>query len=312
MAMHWTRAMAVTIGMTGVLTAIGGAPPAGIPEVIPLWPDAPASTQPTEKLQERGAAEHANRFVAGIKDASLTIYLPDPRIATGTAVIICPGGGYSGLAIDHEGHDIARWLNAKGVAGIVLKYRLPRFDETQLAEPLPVRDVHEALRLTREKAKSGAWPIDPHRIGIIGFSAGGHLAATAATHFDDNNRPDFAILGYPVITMHEGTSHGGSRHNLLGPTPDPKMEALYSNEEQVTAQTPPTFLFHAKDDRTVPIWNSEHFAAACRSAGVPVEIHEYEKGGHGFGLGHGESAQWPDQCIAWMKTLNLLPPPAKP
>jgi acetyl esterase/lipase len=294
---------------------------AGEPVEIALWPQENVATQgavKTETVDDRGKTK-SDRFVGNVQSSTLTVYLPDEKRATGTAVIICPGGGYGGLAIDKEGHDVARWLNTLGVAGIVLKYRMPRPDLTAGQKPWPVQDAERAIRLVRSQAPQ--WKINPQRVGILGFSAGGHLASTVGTHFDSgqkdaanaieraSSRPDFLILIYPVISMREPITHEGSRLNLLGKAPDEERVAYYSNELQVTAQTPPTFLVHAKDDR-VNVENSVRFHQALQRAGVPSEIHLYEKGGHGYGLGvnGGEVATWPERCAAWLKARNLLEP----
>jgi acetyl esterase/lipase len=250
---------------------------------------------------------------------TLTAYLPPADKATGAAVVVCPGGGYSGRAIAHEGKEIAEWLNARGVAAFVLKYRT--VSESKIKAPLqpgPMNDVQRAIRTVRSKADE--LKLDPKRIGVWGFSAGGHLASTAATHFDDGKadsadpiekqscRPDFAILAYAVITMGQGT-HGGSKNNLLGPNPDPKLVEFYSNEKQVTEKTPPTFLFHTAEDKAVPIENSRLFKAACEKNKVPVELVEYEKGGHGVGLGLKSGlplADWSNKLETWMKGRGLL------
>lgn len=239
--------------------------------------------------------------------------------ATGAAVVVCPGGGYSGRAVGHEGRDIAEWLNARGVAAFVLKYRTA--NESKIKPPLqpgPMLDVQRAVRTVR--AKAADLKLDPKRVGVWGFSAGGHLASTAATHFDDGDpaaadpiarqgcRPDFAVLAYPVITMGAST-HGGSKNNLLGPNPSPELVEFYSNEKQVTAKTPPTFLFHTVEDKAVPIANAKLFKAACEKHGVPVELAEYEKGGHGVGLGLKTGlplADWSNKLEAWMKGRGLL------
>jgi acetyl esterase/lipase len=210
---------------------------------------------------------------------TLTPYLADPGKATGAAVIVCPGGGYQNLAMDHEGLQIARWLNAQGVHAFVLKYRLgPRHKHPDMLD-----DVSEAFRITRSRAT--AWKLDPHRVGVWGFSAGGHLAATISTHFTPDTRPDFAILSYPVITCTEEWKHKGSCRNLLGgDTPDPALATLLSNEKQVTKDTPPTFLFHTTDDQSVPVENALAYYAALRKANVEAELHIFENGRHGVGL----------------------------
>jgi len=259
---------------------------------------------------------------------TLTTYLPSQEIATGsrlgeapsrsrTAVIICPGGGYGFLAIDHEGHQIAQWLNSLGVAGFILKYR-HRNSGAGYGHPAPLQDAQRAIRLVRSRAKE--WNIDPNRIGIVGFSAGGHLASSAGTHFQNSYydvkdsidqvscRPDFMILAYPVISFNKWCAHTGSRTNLLGKDPDEELVQSLSNEEQVTRETPPTFLVHANDDKGVPPENTIYFYLALRKAGVPAEMHIYENGGHGFGLGKKDSpaASWPLRCADWMRNRGLL------
>lgn len=241
----------------------------------------------------------------------LTPYLPPKAKATGAAIVICPGGGYTHLA-DHEGAPVAEWLNTIGVAAFVLKYRLgPRYHH-----PAPLQDAARAIRTVRARALE--WGIDPKRVGILGFSAGGHVASTAATHFDAgkpnaadpiervSSRPDLLVLIYPVITMGPLT-HAGSKQNLLGPDPKPELVALLSNEGQVTKETPPTFLVHTFDDTAVPVENSMMFAEALRRAGVPFELHIYERGPHGFGLGVVKGSAdpvlstWPERCAGWLR-----------
>lgn len=277
------------------------------PKEIPLWGDkipGPTSEDPKNI-------------------PTLTIRLADKP--NGTAVVVCPGGGYSGRATDHEGKQVADWLNARGVHAFILKYRTAQ--ESKIKPPLqpgPMLDVQRAIRMVRSHAKDH--DIDPKKIGVWGFSAGGHLASTAATHFDAGKadaedsidrvscRPDFAILAYPVISMEQGVTHTGSRRNLLGNEPDPKLVEFYSNEKQVTKETPPTFLFHTKEDAAVLIKNSELFREACTKHNVPVELYVVAKGRHGVGLGidpkwtGGEKAvaDWPEHLEKWMKEQNLL------
>ncbi|MCS7044865.1 MAG: alpha/beta hydrolase [Gemmataceae bacterium] len=237
--------------------------------------------------------------------------------ANGTAVVVCPGGGYATHALNHEGHDIAKWWNSLGVTAVVLKYRLgPRY-----RHPAPLTDAQRAIRLTRHHAKE--WGIDPRRVGIMGFSAGGHLASTAGTHFDlgtpeaddpidrHSCRPDFLVLLYPVITMTEPFAHVGSRNNLLGKKPDPKLVEQLSTERRVTAATPPTFLVHTTEDKAVPPENSVLFYLALCKHKVPAELHIYEKGRHGLGLGDGTLpyASWPQRCAAWLHGRGLLDMP---
>lgn len=233
---------------------------------------------------------------------SLTHYLPAKEKAVGTAVIVCPGGGYGALAMDHEGRQIAEWLNGQGIAAFILKYRLgPRY-----RHPSMINDAHQAIRMVRQRAAS--FGVAPDRIGIWGFSAGGHLAATAATHFDSETRPDFAILAYPVISFTTDYVHKGSRRNLLGEDPDPKLVENLSNELQVTERTPPVFLFHTNEDTGVPPENSVLFYMALRKAKVPAEMHIFEPGRHGVGLAqqHPTLNQWPTLLAAWFKTRGLV------
>lgn len=242
---------------------------------------------------------------------SLTVFLPQTEKATGAAIVICPGGGYGGLA-DHEGSQYARWLNDQGVAGFVLKYRL---GSAGYRHPLMLQDAARAIRTVRTRADE--WKLDPKRIGIMGSSAGGHLASTLLTHFDAgkpdasdpiekvSSRPDLGILCYAVISMGEHT-HQGSKNNLLGEDPSPELVRELSNELQVTKDTPPCFVWHTAEDTAVPVENSLAFAAALRKAGVPFDLHIYERGRHGIGLGSqpyggGELHPWTRDCAFWLK-----------
>jgi len=243
-------------------------------------------------------------------DTKITIHqAPNPN---GAAIVICPGGGYGGLVTGAEGHGIASWLNRHGITGVVLEYRLPA------GRPfVPLLDAQRAIRTVRANAKQ--WEIDPSKIGIMGFSAGGHLASTAATHFDDGDaasddviersscRPDFAILVYPVVTMDDSTHHG-SRTNLLGENPSPELIQLFSNQKQVTDKTPPMFMAHALDDKPVPPENSRSLFAALQSAGVPSKYLELPSGGHGLNGYQGPMWDaWQKQCLEWLEELNFVP-----
>jgi len=244
---------------------------------------------------------------------TLTVYRPAPGKANGCAIVICPGGGYGGLAVDHEGKQIGEWLSSLGITAFELHYRLAPY-----RHPVPLVDVQRALRTVR--ARAGEYGIDTTRVGILGFSAGGHLASTAATHFHDkpvdridevdgqNARPDFAVLAYPVISLKDGTTHGGSKKNLLGPEPDPKLVESLSNETAVSERTPPVFLFHTVEDKAVPVENSLRFFEACRSKNVPVEMHIFEHGRHGVGLAQDDPvlAEWPKLCERWMTRHGFL------
>jgi acetyl esterase/lipase len=221
---------------------------------------------------------------------------------SGTAIIVCPGGGYTNLAVDHEGRQIARWLNSLGISAYILRYR-----HAPYRHPIPLRDAQTAVRTVRARAKE--WNIRPDRIGILGFSAGGHLAATVATSFDSpENRPDFAVLAYPVIAFGEAFTHRGSQRNLLGDKPDPSLVRKLSAEKNVTSETPPTFLFHTTEDIGVPPENSIVFYLALRKAGVPAEMHIYEKGRHGVGLAPKDPilSTWPARLADWFRTRGLL------
>jgi acetyl esterase/lipase len=237
---------------------------------------------------------------------TLTPYIAPKTSSTGAAIIVCPGGGYQHLA-DHEGRPVAEWLNTLGITAFVLKYRLgPEYHH-----PTQLQDAARAMRTVRSRAAE--WGLNPNRIGILGFSAGGHLASTIGTHFDSgkpdstdpveraSSRPDLMVLIYPVITMRDFT-HGGSKKMLLGTDPSAELVALLSNEEQVTKETPPTFLVHTMNDAAVPVENSMNFAKALRKAGVPFEFHLYERGPHGFGLGQKDPilATWPGRCADWL------------
>jgi acetyl esterase/lipase len=270
------------------LAALQIAAQAAMREPISIWPDGAPGALGTDE-----------------KDVpTLTPYLPDPVVATGSAVVICPGGGY-GMLAKHEGDDYALWLNQHGIAGFVLKYRL---GSNGYRHPAMLQDAARAVRLVRFKAKD--WKLDPNRIGIMGSSAGGHLASTLLTHFDagrpdaedpierQSSRPDLGILCYAVITMSEHT-HQGSRQNLLGPNPSAELVLLLSNEKQVTAQTPPCFIWHTFEDSGVKVENSLEFAAALRRVGVPFDLHIYEKGRHGIGLAGGHA--WTLDCLFWLK-----------
>lgn len=278
-------------------------------DVIPLW---------------SGAVPHATTDTKSDKP-SLAIYLAKTSQANAPAVVICPGGGYGFLADDHEGKQVAQFFNKHGIHAFVLQYRIVQKDRPGPLHPAPLADAQRAMRTVRMNASK--YGVNPKQIGIMGFSAGGHLASTAGTHFDNGNpkaedpidragcRPDFMILAYPVISMKEGVTHGGSRRNLLGMTPDPKLVEYYSNETQVTKDTPPTFLFHTSADTAVIPENALLFYAALRQAKVPAELHMYEKGRHGVGLGTdprwtgGETsiANWTDRLVEWLKAREILP-----
>lgn len=243
---------------------------------------------------------------------TVTAYLPSKEKATGAAVIICPGGGYGVLVIEKEGYAIARYLAEKGVAAFVLKYRLPDDKIMKDKSTGPLQDAQQAIQLVRRHARE--WNINPAKIGIMGFSAGGHLASTAGTHFNMpvaggqggiSLRPDFMILVYPVISMTDSLGHSGCRKNLLGEAPDAEKIKLFSNEWQVTDDTPPAFLIHAGDDKVVDVDNSISFYEALRHHKVPAEMHIYPKGDHGFVLNI-PIDDWMSICMKWLKRSGII------
>jgi len=274
--------------------------------VIKLWP----SSMPGAKTIQPETEEPKDR-INHVSEPTLTVYLPEKATATGMAVVVCPGGGYKRLAIGHEGWDVAEWLNSLGIAAFVLKYRMYDF-----GHPAPLQDAQRAVRIVRSRAAE--WDIDADKIGIMGFSAGGHLASSAITHFNWESypaqdkldtasaRPDFGILVYPVISMQEDITHKGSKRNLLGENPDKELADFMSNELQITTETPPTFLIHTTDDTAVPVENSIRFYEGLKKAGVPAEMHIYKHGRHGVGLGtgHGAVSTWPGVCAEWLKGLG--------
>lgn len=268
------------------------------PQSIALWPmDAPGAIGNEDKDRP-----------------SISVWLPEN--STGTGIVVCPGGGYGHLAMEHEGREIAQWLNSLGVAAFVLDYR---HRGKGYGHPAPLLDVQRAIRTVRGRGTK--WNVQSGKIGVLGFSAGGHLASTAGTHFDTGNasaddaierqscRPDFMVLVYPVISFTTEHQHRGSRRNLLGEDPSEELVKSFSNELQVTDETPPTFLVHANDDRGVTPENSVLFYLALRKPNVPAELHIFSVGGHGFGLGKkipGTSA-WPDTCASWLRSSGFLP-----
>lgn len=278
-------------------------------KTLKVWPNG-APNDNGMKLPEE---KYDGVRVRNVSEAEMYVYLPEKAKNTGAAVVICPGGGYMIEAMDHEGYDMAEWLKSKGVAGIVLKYRLPYGHHE-----IPSGDAKQAIRIVRQNAKE--WGINPEKIGIAGSSAGGHLASTVGTQFDLGNRessdpleqtssrPDFMLLLYPVISFNEAFGHMGSRKNLIGEGNDWKMVEKYSNELQVSAQTPPTFLILADDDKTVPPRNSVEFYLALKKYNIPAEMHIYQEGGHGFGMTKKNLPvdQWPVLFFNWMKAQKIV------
>ncbi len=278
---------------------------------LKLWPSGiPGSVKNESYVEKPSLTNGEVTWIVNVSDPQLYVFLPSPEKSTGAAVLICPGGGYAGLAIAHEGIAIAKWLNENGIAGIILKYRLPS-DLTMKDKSVgPLQDAQEAIRVIRRN--SVEWKINPARVGVIGFSAGGHLASTLSTHFErkvydvtDNTsaRPDFSILIYPVITFDSTFTHAGSRSNLIGDNPTDEAVRYFSNELQITEKTPPVFLVHSADDDVVPVKNSIVYFEGIQKYNSPSELHIFQKGGHGYGLsaGNGTQSAWPGMCISWIK-----------
>lgn len=294
--------MKTTLLLFAVLTSLASA------QWSNLWPgEAPGAPRPPVGTESNPPDGH----LGNIEVPQYQVYLPEKSKANGAAAVIFPGGGYGILASQHEGKEYAEWLNARGIAGIVVKYRVGKAD-LGYQFPVPFLDARRAIRTAR--AMAGEWNLDPKKIGVMGSSAGGHLASLCATRFADtfpeegkdeidkqSCRPDFAVLIYPVISMMDGIGHSGSRNNLLGAKPSEEAIAKYSTADAVTKETPPTFLVTTADD-PVDCRNSLEFATACKANGVPVSLHLFESGGHGYGLhGKGDLAAWPTLLETWLK-----------
>ena len=311
MLLRHSHLEAIALGVSLVLAGCSGTQPAPGTSTAPLM----AQSRPLVARAQAAIPLWANGAPGALGTADvdrpiITPYLPPEGKANGTAVVIFPGGGYQHLSMEKEGSDVANWLAGTGVTAFVVRYRLgPTYHH-----PVELGDAQRAIRVVRSRATE--WGIDPHRLGVIGFSAGGHLASTAGTHYDAGNgassdpiervssRPDFMLLLYPVITFRDTVlMHRGSRVNLLGNTPDPALVQLLSNEMQVTRDTPPTFLVHSTDDKTVPVENSVMFYEALKAKGVSAEMHIFEYGGHGFGLAPKDPTlgAWTTLCEAWIR-----------
>ncbi|MFT4549052.1 MAG: acetyl esterase/lipase [Verrucomicrobiales bacterium] len=317
----------ISIGLLISMLLLPASVNAAEPPEVPLWP-AGAPGAPKPEKPEESTNRDGILIVGKIQQPTIRTYLPPKDKATGAAVVILPGGGYSIVAMGHEGYDVAKWLNSIGVAAVVVKYRVSNDPSYGYQHPVPLLDAQRAIRLTRSKSEE--WGIDPERIGVLGFSAGGHLASTCGTLFDRNlmvrdrdaidrlsSRPNFMVLVYPVISTTKPFGHSGSKNNLLGAEPDPDVVRLLSSELNVTDKTPPTFLVHAHND-PVASENSVYFYLALKNSKVPAEMHLYETGGHGFGLGRSGDlvSTWPQRCEDWMRARGLLdkpePKPDKP
>ena len=282
-------------------------------ETIHLWSGKIPNHQETDEVETQENGDIL--WIENVQEPTLEIYLPTKKNATGKALVICPGGGYQGLAYDWEGTDIAKWLNSKGIAAFVLKYRLPKSNSIILGRKAPLQDAQRAIRLVRHNSEK--WNVSKNQIGIMGFSAGGHLASTLGTHYNDGKnsltstidslsaRPDFMVLIYPVITMRSSYTHEGSRNNLLGENPEQELIDFYSNELHVNKNTPPTFIVHSTDDKAVSVINSILFYQALEKEEIYSEMHIYPEGGHGFALaiGQGHLQTWIDRLSEWIESL---------
>lgn len=274
---------------------------------IPLWEDTPIYTKNVIEKDEIGEGGRITK----VAQPELAVYFPEEATANHMAIMICPGGGYGILAIEHEGHAIARWYRDKGYLAAVLKYRLP--EEELLNEPwkVPLTDAIQGIKIIRRNAKE--WNINPKKVGVLGFSAGGHLASSLSVHGEIgdeqsiSSKPDFSVLIYPVISLDTTITHQGSRKNLLGEKVGTEWERYYSSETQVNPSTPPAFMVHSWDDKGVPAENSIRYAKALHQLGIQVELHLFEKGGHGYGMGnkstHGNAAEWNKLSDEWIKGI---------
>jgi len=281
---------------------------------IPLWSEKIPNHQKTNEIEIQRNGDIL--WIENVQEPTLEIYLPSRKNATGKAMVICPGGGYQGLAYDWEGTDIAKWLNTKGIAAFVLKYRLPKSKSIILGHKAPLQDAQRAIRLVRHNSEK--WNVSKNQIGIMGFSAGGHLASTLGTHYNNGKdslpntidtlsaRPDFMVLMYPVISMRSSYTHEGSRNNLLGDNPQQELIDYYSNELHVNNNTPPTFIAHSTDDKSVSVMNSILFYQALEKEEIYSEMHIYPEGGHGFALaiGQGHLQTWTDRLSEWLESLK--------
>jgi len=282
----------------------------------PIYPNGKIPNERPDKTAVTEVSEIGKDGIERISSVSIPAikyYAPNKRKSKGSAIIICPGGGYGILAMGHEGDQIGKKFAENGIAAFVLKYRLPNEALMQDKSIGPLQDVQQAFKLVREQAET--YGINPQKIGIIGFSAGGHLASSAGVHYQDvkidnpkktSLRPDFMLLIYPVISMDAGITHGGSRNNLLGKMPNKEMVNYFSNETQVTSDTPPTLLVHAEDDTAVPIANSKRFYEALQKQQVPSKLITYPHGGHGFGL-HNKTTtdKWFDHALVWLHEIGF-------
>jgi acetyl esterase/lipase len=283
-------------------------------ETMNLWPEGKIPNFKASSVAEKSETDASNILrISGVTVPTITAFIAPKENATGAAVMICPGGGYGILAASHEGSDFAKWFNDRGISAFVLKYRLPNEKAMTHQHEVPLMDAMQGMKMIRQNAAK--WNIDPNKIGIMGFSAGGHLAATVSTHYNigpkasQESKPDFSILLYPVISFLPAISHGGSRDNLLGAEKSDELIKYYSNELQVSDQTPPAFLVHAMDDGAVPVENSIEYYLALKKRKIAAEMHLYPIGGHGYGMrteGKGSLANWPAAMEGWLKSMGYM------
>ncbi|MDQ5928565.1 MAG: hypothetical protein QG594_339 [Bacteroidota bacterium] len=283
-------------------------------KILPIWNKIPDEITTADYKEKEVIKEGKIQRTSLVTVPTLSVFLPKETKPNQAAVLIFPGGGYAHLSMEKEGTNVAEWLNSIGITAFVVKYRLPSDLIMKNKSVGPLQDAQEAIRYVRSNAVK--WNIDPNKIGTIGFSAGGHLASTLATHFDEkvyeskfsiSARPDFSILIYPVISMDSNITHKGSQINLLGKEPSLILIDNFSNDKKITPQTPPTFLVHASDDSAVLPENSINYYLALKKNNISAELHIYEKGGHGFGLGVKDTSQfWTNDCKEWLKTNHYI------
>jgi acetyl esterase/lipase len=297
-----------------ILIAMAGHQNLRAQQIVKLYKKVPNAvvaelTEKTETDKKDGRI-----ITRSVTEPTLTVFLPQNHDAKTPAVVICPGGGYSALVMNTEGTDVAKEFNKKGIAAFVLKYRLPSDLIMQDRSIGPLQDAQQAIKLIRERHSE--WKIDTNKVGIMGFSAGGHLASTASTHYANvvidnpqhtNIRPDFSLLIYPVVSFQDSILHKGSKKALIGENASPEKTRLYSNELRVDKNTPPAFLMHSSDDQVVPVLNSVYYYEALKKNGVKAEMHIYATGGHGFGMNNAtRTDKWMEQCFAWMTEMKII------
>ena len=283
--------------------------------VIQIWnEELPNSINDASYIEQSDTINNWTK-IRYVSNPRIDCYFADSGKANGSAVVIFPGGGYGVLAAGHEGVDVAKWFNTMGISAFVVKYRLPNDKIMKDKSIGPLQDAQEAIRIIRRNSIN--WNVNPNKIGVIGFSAGGHLASSISTHYNDyiynvvdtiSARPDFSILIYPVVSMNMAITHKGSRINLIGEMPSEELITYFSNEQQVNENTPPAFIVHSMNDAVVPVQNSINYALALEKYKLPCELHLYQKGGHGYGMGRSDNTEstWPETCKKWLKMMGVL------